>query len=549
MKKFILLLFITSACFGATTFTVGSGKDHATVQAAIDECDGTPAGPYTIVIDADTYTEAFAFDTTNNAQSIALQPAVGEAVVLRTNTGFFGMRITMTSGSVSFKDMTLQSTGADDQLLITIDAVDVSLTLDGCTVGDLGDNSLIGVSKGTTGTQTAVITINNCNFLNLQKAVLATDVAELIFTNNTEYTYTASAQAANFVDLREIVSEITITDNNISTTNASQVWVVGNTGELDYDFADVQNNTFGTINSGGIIFGDTTDAAGQVHIANNTITITTSGTAQVGIRLGGDGADPGDIGFAKVLDNKVTYPGTVDSHGILIGQGVNSAYVAGNFVDTDNVAFAIKGGSVTLENNIGLGFLPCLLKGCKSPVVKNNTFVATGSKAGNYVLSIDSDGAGTNTDHATIINNNFILTDSTSVRFMDSDADGGGILNAGSHLIDNNCWFSDHALTDFANIDSETNPANFAAMQAFWATWAPVRYPNNMANGINENPQFKSVPNNDFRLRPKSPCLNQGISSLGGDGIFGRTSIGAWLPFALPEQEYRPRYKDIPLYR
>lgn len=70
----IFLLCCAWAC-GATAYTVkASGGSATTVQGAIDLCDGDPAGPYTITIDAGTYSENYIFDVTNDTQTITLEP-------------------------------------------------------------------------------------------------------------------------------------------------------------------------------------------------------------------------------------------------------------------------------------------------------------------------------------------------------------------------------------------------------------------------------------------------------------------------------------------
>jgi len=59
------------------------------------------------------------------------------------------------------------------------------------------------------------------------------------------------------------------------------------------------------------------------------------------------------------------------------------------------------------------------------------------------------------------------------------------------------------------------------------------------------DPQFVNPADGDFRLRASSPALNGGLRSL----FDGRTTIGAWGPYALPVQERRARHAGTPIYR
>ena len=59
------------------------------------------------------------------------------------------------------------------------------------------------------------------------------------------------------------------------------------------------------------------------------------------------------------------------------------------------------------------------------------------------------------------------------------------------------------------------------------------------------DPQFVNPADGDFRLRASSPALNGGMRSLFG----GRTTIGAWSPYAMPFSGRRPRHAGTPIYR
>ncbi|KKL07445.1 hypothetical protein LCGC14_2585930, partial [marine sediment metagenome] len=59
------------------------------------------------------------------------------------------------------------------------------------------------------------------------------------------------------------------------------------------------------------------------------------------------------------------------------------------------------------------------------------------------------------------------------------------------------------------------------------------------------DPQFVNPADGDFRLRSGSPALNGGMVGLFG----GRTTIGAWSPYAMPFPGRRPRHAGTPIYR
>lgn len=61
------------------------------------------------------------------------------------------------------------------------------------------------------------------------------------------------------------------------------------------------------------------------------------------------------------------------------------------------------------------------------------------------------------------------------------------------------------------------------------------------------DPQFVNFAQGDYRLRASSPALNGGIRSLSD----GRSTIGAWQPYALPviRRVPRPRYGGSPIYK
>ena len=83
-----------------------------------------------------------------------------------------------------------------------------------------------------------------------------------------------------------------------------------------------------------------------------------------------------------------------------------------------------------------------------------------------------------------------------------------------------------------------------AAMQAVWLTYSAA-YPLNGANSIELPPLVDSF----GRLRTNSPCINAGRRDVDVNGnVIGRTSIGAWGPFALPSATRRPRYQFKTIY-
>jgi hypothetical protein len=47
-------------------------------------------------------------------------------------------------------------------------------------------------------------------------------------------------------------------------------------------------------------------------------------------------------------------------------------------------------------------------------------------------------------------------------------------------------------------------------------------------NDIEEDPLFEDAPNDNFTLKPGSPCLNAGQPSLAGDDIFAKSTIGSY---------------------
>ena len=95
-------------------------------------------------------------------------------------------------------------------------------------------------------------------------------------------------------------------------------------------------------------------------------------------------------------------------------------------------------------------------------------------------------------------------------------------------LITNNCFYA----TDGAMAEGQIGYLTDGTV-----TFTP-------ANSVLTDPLLRDPANHDYRLRPNSPCLNAGDATLGP----GRSTIGAWLPYADPAVRLRERYDFTSIY-
>ena len=546
MKKLmlisILILMLCRVGLGADIYVdkdfAGGSNDGSisnpwtTIQLALDNQTAGNTDTIHIKAAAADYPAPATWDVTNDASVLTLQPYTApDNDVTLVAAGFSGMFLSgMTTGSVTFNDLKIRSSGVATSNIFRIDAsAEVNVTFNRCGFGNAADDNDIRafLTTAVAGTPTREITFDTCTFVNISQITGGTSDLGKIEVTDCTYTITdVTTPSGNIFDLRQQNLNIIINNsefNDARTTGGSFLKFLDTTEDVTLVLAKITGNTINKSVGGGIIMSNTEVGTGQVFLENNVITINASANSGSSIHVGGDTTNVGDFPYTKIIGNTVKYTGASISHCYLIGQGVLGSYVEGNYAEGGNAQYVIKNSGCLMENNIGIGPGTLITKGSKQPIIRNNTFIADSGSC----FQPSNNTAAVPTEFNGITNNIFMLT-GTATYFI--AADSGDVVGPGGHWIDNNCWYTDSASYIGFMAVAGANPADFGAMQTYWLTWSPVQFPLNMANGIDVNPRFASFPTD---LTPTNSALKLGDN----------TWIGGVQPAAPGISGYRGRYR------
>ena len=127
-----------------------------------------------------------------------------------------------------------------------------------------------------------------------------------------------------------------------------------------------------------------------------------------------------------------------------------------------------------------------------------------------------------------------------------------------SQIVITNCIFSPAAVADYAIEITTGGSLSFgSANNIMYSVTAGGALTDPIVHGqitpnpplpvgtLEVDPLFVNPADGDFRLKPGSPALNGGLTSL----FDGRTTIGAWGPNAITGDERRARHAGTPIYR
>jgi hypothetical protein len=293
---------------------------------------------------------------------------------------------------------------------------------------------------------------------------------------------------------------------------------------LFYDnTADVNN---------GIYFSATpmTSKGNAVYIRDNTITCSADNPTYL-LSIGSNNTP--DETATNVSDlmsniliagNTVTQTGSSSCHSLLIGGDVVGASVLDNYFDNngDNFGLVCKGKSCHIRGNISIGDNCLYMSGGQSCLVEENVFHAT---AGYGIFWSTNSGYGTarNPTNNVYENNIVIADDSASACVQDS-----GLGDMYGQTFNYNCYYNNHSSVVFT-----FNSSNYSSIAALPAGWIDAAGIKNDANSIVSDPHFRDLDNNDYRLKPESPCINAGERTQSS----GYKSMGVWQPCAIKPLE------------
>jgi hypothetical protein len=503
-----MFLMLIGVGFGVDVTVPG---EYATIALALDQCTG--AGPHTITISAGTYNERMTFDTGNNGADITIKAATGATVTSTYASNYNVYCNGMTSGSITYEDILFRNTGAANSYCV-YNNKDVNMTFTRCTFGNSSDNETYGIRMVALATPTRDLTITDCTATSkIGYFLQCNDVDVLTMTGNT-IDQTNSSQ--NIITLLNVCNTAWIYNNTITKTfNSNAKYAIeidAGGGIIDCDWIFICNNTINTVN-GGISNSGATDTNCKFWIEGNVITINTSSNAGYGIQMGAEGVTTNSLGEVVVRGNAISFTGSDNSHGILIGANAAESEVAFNYISGGDQQIVLKGSRMIVHHNVTQGANGIYLKGSVKSKAFSNTIVSTAG----YALGIGentTDGAQVSTEQC-LIYDNIITQSHPSGYIISNDNAAGGVSDPNDNYIDYNCYYNlgaKHAL-----IQGEDDPNDLAEMQLLWTTWEPANFslcPLNDENSIEVNPNL------DANYQAKNPALNGAGTPLlmGSDG-------------------------------
>ncbi|HML73321.1 MAG TPA: hypothetical protein PKB02_02375 [Anaerohalosphaeraceae bacterium] len=235
------------------------------------------------------------------------------------------------------------------------------------------------------------------------------------------------------------------------------------------------------------------------------------------IAVGLDGAS-GANAMSQVIcrNNKIGYTGTTSiySHGLLIGEGADNAYVSGNIVrlpdeasSSLNIAGVIKADYATLINNSFVGYRGLYLKGASDCKIINNLCKSFGTNA--FETITDS---GNVPARNTVLYN--IIDGSEGTYCINTDTEGHN-----NNFFDYNAYY--YGSSKMANI-SNSDKNTFSDWTTYWTALTDTIWTANDSHSINMPPGLVLQTDGSYAIH------NPSVLRLGA---------GANLPIDIPKEK------------
>jgi hypothetical protein len=257
---------------------------------------------------------------------------------------------------------------------------------------------------------------------------------------------------------------------------------------------------------------------GTILIDDCDIIINRATNAGIGISLGAD-ADTNEkpICTAFVLNNRISFIGADNSHGILIGSGVNGSIVEGNRVTGADIQLVVKSEFCTIRNNLliatGASNYGSTIKGgCFNRFVGNTIY----SEDFAALQIQDGGGGAAYPSFGNIVTDNVFYCIADQAVVVANDYDG--------NILDYNCYYSTGTNVIFLQAGNIEQSAGIAAVQAAWQAIGDRAVFYNDLNSLILNPAL------DANYKATSSALQNAGSPilLKSDGtVLLRNPIGA----------------------
>jgi hypothetical protein len=370
-------------------------------------------------------------------------------------------------------------------------------------------------------------------------SVLTTGIASTGILNFKNNTITATVPTTSrLINVGSGVLDIDMSGNTI-TVPATQTQTILRI--QNQPAPEIYSNTINSLGDSEIIIVESSGTASGVSQVR-TNTITSASTTKHGILVGSEttGGGNGDFDGAVIENNNVTMGGTGGaSHAIFFGfsadaeieKNITKDAFFGFVIKGSNTAWSSGGVRYNLAHNVDYGLYA---KGVQGVNFTNNTIVTEAQDA--YFSTLNT-GGDQSTDN--ILKNNILVNlNSEKLVHLISYSDITDPGDQSDLHPSNNCyWSGDVSNTSF--IVDDYNGGAAMTFAEYVIGGRAVDGGNNSAfeeGSICADPLFIDAANGNFRLNPKSPCINAGtnsVVSVGDTDLDGRlvvvpTEIGAY---------------------
>ena len=380
----------------------GVGNAYATIQKAIDELSATGTDEGAVYIKAGTYdgdtasVDALYFGSATNGDTYNFEGVEAGVIVEGKSASYSVLINTTVKSTLSFTNMTFQGSKTTAIIAFGTDKL-VDLTLTDCKVTNTHGTAIgIEASLASTATDRKLTLIDtdvsaNGSALNLK-------LFEELNIDGGEFTTTVDANHNHAMFLRQIELVEIQNCTDISSVGDASILLQATSGgtfgtahihDCHFDNTDLNSNencietlldaatlkvyitdcTAGSGSSGiGGNFFRCSSWAQVVHVRNNTIVATTTGSSSGIIQIGGDGWDyTQPLGDSILVEgNHISFTDDKASHIVLVGGGTDGVIFRKNKIIAGN-----EDSGEALDSNIGL-----VLKNCNRAQVYDNLFVA-----------------------------------------------------------------------------------------------------------------------------------------------------------------------------